>query len=353
MKLGMKLDFRATGPDEEDAVRSFLAAIFDIPLNKPLVSAQHLHWKYYQRREDWNRDEGSRSFVYMNQSGYAAHACAWPFRVLVNGVPVSGIHPIDWAAGSDIPGLGALLLRQMRTMEDISCCLGGTDIAQKVIAQTGYRPVGEIKYYSRPLHVWRQFLTHSRRDFRLPARLIRNFLWSRRAGVKAPKGWMAERIAPEQMPLEVLPRSSSTVTACERSTGLFRYLQDCPTARHELYLARRDGRRAGYFVLSFPPGQARVADSWVDGDGVEDWKALYGLAVHTAHKNSQAGEVTACSALKAGQEALTALQFRVHLTLPVMLFDPKKRLAEAPPIHFQMIDNDFSFLHQGKPDYQT
>ncbi len=349
----MKLDFRATRPEEEEAVRSFLSAIFETSLNMPLVNSEHLHWKYYQRRADEKCGEESRSFVYTNQNSYAAHACAWPFRLFANGQVISGVHPIDWAAGSDIPGLGALLLRQMRTMGDISCCIGGTEVAQKVIAQTGYRPVGEIKYYSRPLHAWRQFRTHSQRDFKLPARLVRNFLWSRRAGVKAPGGWSAERIAPEQIPAEILPRSSSKVTACERGPELFRYLQDCPTARHELYLAHRDGRPTGYFVLSLPPGQARVADSWVVGDGMEDWKALYALAVHTAYKNTRAGEITACSALKAGQEALEALRFRAHLTLPVMLFDPKKRLAGTPPIHFQMIDNDFSFLHQGKPDYQT
>lgn len=349
----MKLDFRATSPEEEGAVRLFLAAIFEMPLTAPLVNSRHLHWKYYQRREDWSRGEGSRSFVYTNANGYAAHGCAWPFRVLVNGTAISGVHPIDWATGSDTPGLGALLLRQMRMMGDVSCCLGGTDVAQKVISQTGYRPMGEIKYYSRPLHAWSQFWSHQRRDFKLPARLIRNFLWSRQAEIKAPKGWAAERIVPEQMPPEVLPRSSSAVTACERSPALFRYFQDCPIARHELYLARRDGRAAGYFLLSLPPGQARVADSWVVSQSPEDWKALYALAVHTAYKSTRAGEITAGSALKAGQEALEALRFRAHLTLPVMLFDPKKRLIGAPPIHFQMIDNDFSFLHQGRPDYQT
>lgn len=349
----MMLDFRATRSEEEEAVRLFLANIFQIPLNAPLVSAKHLQWKYYQRRQDWSRDEGSRSFVYSRETGYAAHACAWPFRVLVDGGVIRGVHPIDWAAGSDIPGLGALLLRQMRALEDISCCLGGTEVAQKVIAQTGYRAAGQIKYYSRPLHVAAQVWDHPRRDLKLPARLVRNLWWSRRAGVNAPKEWTAERTLPEQMPAEVLPRSSATVTACERSPQLFRYFQDCPTARHDLYLARQSGRPAGYFVLSLPPGQARIADSWVVSDRAEDWKALYALAIHTAYKHTRAGEVTAGSALKTGQEALEELQFRAHLTLPVMLFDPKKRLAGAPPIHFQMIDNDFSFLHQGWPDYQT
>jgi hypothetical protein len=43
--------------------------------------------------------------------------------------------------------------------------------------------------------------------------------------------------------------------------------------------------------------------------------------------------------------------FRLYEALPVMLFDPDKMLSSAPPVNFQMIDNDFSFLHQGRPDY--
>ena len=346
-------EFRATRPDEEGAIRAFLAQIFEIPPNAPLISPRNLHWKYYQPRNDHSGASESRSFVYTNDRGYAAHACAWPFRLLVNGSTVTGVHPIDWAAGSAVPGVGGLLLRQMRNLEQVSCCIGGTDVAQKVIAQTGYRPAGEMKYFSRPLHAWNQLWTHPRRDFKLPARFLRNFLWSHRAGIEAPPDWTAERITPEQIPPEVLPKSNSGITACDRTPGLFRYLQDCPTALHELYVARRSGRPAGYFLLSLPPGQARIADTWVIGGTEADWKALYALAVHTAYKNTHAGEITASSALKAGQDALQSLGFRAHLTLPVMLFDPKKLLADAPPIHFQMIDNDFSFLHQGQPDYQT
>jgi hypothetical protein len=347
------LEFRATRPEEGDAVRAFLAQVFDIPLNATLVNPRNLNWKYYQRRNDHSGGAESRSFVYTDENGYAAHACAWPFRLFVNGSPITGVHPIDWAAGSAVPGIGALLLRQMRTLGQVSCCIGGTAVAQKVISQTGYRPAGEMKYYSRPLHAWNQLWTHPRRDFKLPARFLRNLLWSHRAGTEAPQDWTADRIAPEQIPSEVLPQSGSSITACDRSPGLFRYLQDCPTALHELYVVRRSGRPAGYFLLSLPPGQARIADTWVTGGAEADWKALYALAVHTAYTNTNAGEVTACSALKDGQNALQSLGFRAHLTLPVMLFDPKKLLADAAPIHFQMIDNDFSFLHQGQPDYQT
>jgi hypothetical protein len=210
-----------------------------------------------------------------------------------------------------------------------------------------------MKYFSRPLHAWNQLWNHPRRDVKLPARFVRNFFWSHRLGTEAPKGWTAERITPEQIPSDVLPKSTPDITACERSPALFRYLQDCPSAIHKLYLALRGGRPAGYFLLSLPPGQARIADTWTLDQNEADWKALYALAVHTAYKNTHAGEITACSALAPGQSALQSLGFRAHLTLPVMLFDPKKLLTGAPPIHFQMIDNDFSFLHQGQPDYQT
>ena len=70
---------------------------------------------------------------------------------------------------------------------------------------------------------------------------------------------------PEQIPPDVLPVSSGRLTACLRGAALFRYLEQCPIARHELYVAREGGRLKGYFLLSFVPGQARVADAWVNG----------------------------------------------------------------------------------------
>lgn len=342
----MKLEFRATEPAELPTIKAFLTQVFAAPADAPFARDAHLRWKYFVPRDD---SPASRSFVLQNESSFAAHACAWPFQIVTKDAAISGVHPIDWVASSAIPGAGALLLRQMRTLAPVSCCIGGTDIAQKVIAQTGYRPSGEIKFYSRPLRPWKQFLSHQNRNYKLPARFLRNLAWSAKAGASPPRGWTAQEISPKNFPDELAPVPSESMLVAKRSASLFEYFAQCPIARYKLYIASRYGVPAGYFLLSFTPGQAHIADAWSVDGGVENWRALYKLAVSVADAN----EITTGAAIPAAQSALEWCGFRVHSTLPVMLFDSKKLLPSGVAIHFQMIDNDFSFLHTGKPSYWT
>ena len=97
----------------------------------------------------------------------------------------------------------------MRTLADVSVCIGGTDVAQKVIAQSGFKPIGEMQFYSRPLRPFYQCLTHQRRNLKLPARWVRNLIWAQRYGHAVPGGWTAEPIEPDQILAEVLPVSAA------------------------------------------------------------------------------------------------------------------------------------------------
>jgi hypothetical protein len=217
-----------------------------------------------------------------------------------------------------------------------------------------------MHFYSRPLRPFHQLLTHQRRNVKLPARWLRNLIWSQRWGRKTSDGWTAAPIDPDQIPAEALPASTDEILACERSPAQFQYFMTCPVARFALYLVQHDGVPRGYFLLSFTPGQARVADAWIIRDPKEAivgypeaWMALYRLAVAAAFEDSNSAEITAASCLTAAQHALEAIGFRRHRSLPVMLSDPKKRLSGAPMAHLQLIDNDFAFWHPGRPDYET
>ena len=346
----MSLNFRSTRPDEIDALRAFLLRIFEAPPESLFARKEHLLWKYFAGR---GTPAQSHSFVYENDRQFVSHLCAWPFSVSLNGQSVEAAHPIDWAASPDVPGAGALLLRQIRGLSDLTCCVGGTDAARKVIAAAGFKPVYTMKYYSRPLRPWKQFLSHGRRNHKLPARLLRNAFWSTTAGSAMPPGWSATQIEPEELPPELIPVSDSTVTVCVRTPELFRYFTECPIARYSLFTAKKEGQLRGYFLISHLPGQANIADAWVRTGEGSDWTALYKLAAAIAHKESDAAEIVAGSAIELGQKALEDAGFRSHQVLPVMMFDRKKLLQHAPPIHLQAIDNDGSFLHNGKPNYWT
>jgi hypothetical protein len=344
------LDFRSTPPAERELIRRLLREVFQASDDAQFVNRAHLEWKYYIERRDW---PGSRSFVISEQDEIVAHACAWPFTVLFGGEKVRGFHPIDWAARASGRGAGTRLLREVQKLTSVSLSIGGTDAGRKAILNSGYVPVGEMKFYARPLRPWQQARTHQRRNWKLPARAARNWLWNARCPAAAPPGWTSQRVQAHEMPAEVFPVSNTRATACLRDADLFRYYEQCPIARHELHLVNRLGEPAGYFLLSQVPGQARVADAWVRSDNVDEWEALYRLAAAAAVERDGIAEITAASALPGGQSALEQAGFRMYEGLPIMLFDPQNRLAGAPPVHFQLIDNDFSFLHQGRPDYVT
>lgn len=342
------MNFRSTTPAEREQIRQLLLEVFHANDDAQFVERRHLDWKYYIERDDW---PASRSVAMLDRDDIVAHACAWPFTVLWKGEKVRGFHPIDWAARQSIPGAGSLLLREMRKLSPLSLSIGGTEAGRKAILNSGYRPSGDMKFYARPLRPWLQARTHQRRNWKLAARFARNLLWNARRPAAAAAGWTSLRVQAREMPPEVFPVSNTHVTACLRDAGLFRYYEQCPIAHHELHLVKKLGEPKGYFLLSLVPGQVRVADAWMRSGDVDEWEALYRLAAAAAANQEGIAEITAASVLPAGQSALEQAGFRLYQALPVMLFDPNKILKGAPPVHFQMIDNDFSFLHQGRPDY--
>lgn len=346
----MNLSFHPTAPADSPRVRAFLREIFQADDHAPFLDEAQIDWKYYRPHPLW---EGSRSFVYEADTGIAAHACAWPVQLLTTDGLLTVVHPVDWAASTRIPGVGALLLRQMRSLRDVSCCVGGTDIARKVIAQSDYRVVADLEFYARPLRPLRQALMHQRRDWKLPARLAKNLAWTVRSIPSIPARWTAEPIEPRHLPDAVLPEPRPGTAVARRTRELFEYLRLCPVARYQLFLIENAGEPIGYFLLSFTPGQARICDASVREPTTTGWRGLYASAVRAALDEGSAAEITAASSNEACRDALGTSGFRLYRAQPIMLFDERNRLAAHRRIHLQMIDGDFSFLHQNRPEYHT
>jgi hypothetical protein len=262
------LDFRSTARADQEQIRQLLREVFNANDDAPFLHRRHVEWKYYIDRSD---SQGPRSFVISENERFVAHACAWPFTVLWTEKRISGFHPVDWVACPQARGIGTRLLREISNLTDVSFNIGGTAASRKVIINTGYKPSGELKFYARPLRPWLQARTHQRRNWKLPPRLARNWLWNVRCPLGPAAGWTAEPVPAHEMPPEVFPVSSAQVSACVRSADLFRYYEQCPIARHELHLIKQHAEPKGYFLLSLVPGQARVADAWVSSGDVRDW----------------------------------------------------------------------------------
>jgi hypothetical protein len=231
---------------------------------------------------------------------------------------------------------------------------GGSAIAHKMRIAMGYRSRNEVHTLALPLSPIRQILTSRHWNWKTPVRLARNLLWSR-AGLRTPKGWSAQRIDP----IELLrspapwPVEADCGLLLERDPELFQYLAACPLAGGAFFLAIRDSKVAGYFCLTFPPGQARIADMWTVSADVDDWAHTYALAVQQASRHPGANEITAAATSKVALTALERCGFHTRGVDPVQLFDPRGQVPANLPIGVQLIDGDAAFLSSADPNYLT
>ena len=345
----MKAEFRATTPADAGAIAAFLGRVFEARGGEPIIDPGMMQWKYWKERPGW---QGSRSFVLERGGSIVAHGAAWPAKILsTQEIPCFFL--IDWAASSDSPGAGVSIMKHMAQRVPVNFVYGGTEIARKMRFAMGYRPRNEVQTLALPLRPLRQVLTSQRWNWKTPARLARNVLWSRRPAVG--KRWSARLVEPLQIGRSSVPwpvRNSHSLML-ERNPELFEYLTDCPIAPGAFFLAMRDTEPAGYFSLTFPPGQARIADAWISTSQIEDWIELYALAVEQAHRRPGVNEVTAAAASEIVLAALEKCGFRIRGRDPVQLYDPQKHVPPDLPLDVQLIDGDAAFRNSARPDYLT
>jgi len=342
----VKAEFRATTPADAAAIAEFMARIFQLKPGQPVIDPAVMQWKYWQERAGWT---GSRSYVLERGSSIIAHGAAWPCK-LESGEGIRCLHLIDWAASPEFPGSGMSIVKHMNRIAPVVIVCGGTEVARKAHVAMGFRPRNEVRSMALPLRPFHQILT-SRRNWKMPARLMRNLVWSLRRRGASPR-WTAReesRLDPRRCEVP----SKSKLISFERSSEMFTYLSECPAARIRSYLSLRDSQPAGYFCLSFVAGQARIADAWINSERSEDLRENFALAVRQAVSEPEVNEITALAPDPISADALVACGFRERSRDPVFLLDPHARVPPGAGIAFQMIDGDAAFLSTGTPDYLT
>jgi hypothetical protein len=346
----MKAEFRATNPADAPAIAEFLGRAFTAGSGEPIVDPRMMQWKYWTERPGW---QGSRSYVLERGGSVIAHGAAWPSKILP-GAGIPSFFLLDWAASPEFPGAGASLMKHMTRIVPVIFLFGGTEIAFKVRAAMGFRPRNEVRTLALPLRPLRQILTSKRWNLKTPARFARNLLWSRRVP-RAATTWRVQRVDPIELVQARIPWPAATPESLllERDPELFQYLAACPLTGADFFLAIRDSQPAGYFCLTFPPGQARIADAWAASNQAEDWGQTYALAVRQASQHPGVNEIIAAAA---GEESLAALErcgFHTRAVDPVQIFDPRAQVPPGLPLLVQLADGDAAFRHTANPDYLT
>jgi hypothetical protein len=335
----MKPVFRPTTPEDAPQLRDFFQRVFRNNAGPALLSPDHMHWKYWTPRPDW---EGSRSYVVERDGNIVAHGAAWPLCLNAAG-RLSGFYLYDWGADAESPGMGAAVFGRMARLVDLVWVAGGTDEATRTRAATGFRKVRPVFNYALPLHPARMELTRPSRNWKMLARLFRNLCW--RLGAAAPAhGWETVLVSdPDQLP----PASQN---GFDSSKAFGHYYSQCPAARVHWYEVRKNGELAGFFTLLKVPGQARLAEAAVLRPDPDAWRNIAALAVRTALEWDGADEIAVLTSLDEFRAGLEAAGFHLRGQEDAMVYDPGNKLGDAR-FHFQLLHGDLAFLHQGQPAY--
>jgi hypothetical protein len=345
----VRIDFHPTTRYEAPALSDFLERVFHVGAESPLLAENHMGWKYWSARPDW---AGPRSFTARSNGAIVAHAAAWPARVRLPDRVIPAAHVIDWAADPDYPGAGIWIMKQIAAKVGLMIATGGRETTQRILPIIGFRPHGELDCFARPVRPLGQALTTPEKNWRLPARLLRNTYWRLSPPLSFLRGWSARPLAPEEVPQELWPRASPVTAVTVRDAGFYRYFLDSPSTRYVLFGLEKSGELVGYFCLAFAPHVARIADLWLPSTKVEEWYAAFRAAVVVASREADVYEVSAWASTPLGKEALVRAGFRSRDRLPVSIFGDA-RILEGRSLHLQMVDCDASFLTGPAVSYLT
>ncbi|MGH8201355.1 MAG: hypothetical protein ACREVO_13505 [Steroidobacteraceae bacterium] len=313
---------------------------------EPHSDPRHLHWKYWQERSDWS---GSRSFVLTNGPDLLAHVAVVPGAILYDGTRARVIHMIDWAARREAVGAGTRLAKHIAATSDFTLATGGSRHSLRIQPRMGYVDCGTIAGYARTLSPLGILGRPSASRWKLLPRMARSLFWSLATPRTHMAGWQVRRIESDEIQQTSLPLPTQMAARVvfERSPVLLRHALACPMLPTELYGLEKDRRIGGYFLLSYAPGQARVADMWLASDDPADWRALIHAAVHRARSKKGLAELIVWSSDPTTSRILLDCGFHERLSLPISLLASPGTSLPRDIMRVQMLDSDAFYLHIG------
>lgn len=333
---------RASTPEDGPAI---VALMREAGL-QPHVAPAYLHWKYWQPRPDWS---GSRSYVLTDGEMLLAHGAVVPGTMRSGDREFRVIHMIDWAARRNAVGAGVVLMKHIGTLTDFLLGIGGSADTLRIMPRMGYGLRGSVTGYARTLSPLRILDRPARPRWKRVPRMARSLLWSLSAPRSNPGGWEIRRVGEEDLAqiVELLSRRTSGLAFLGRTAAILRHTLACPIVPVELYSLEKAGTMAGYFLLSFAPGQARLIDLWMNSDDLADWRALVHSVVRTAQRRGGLAELVAWSSDLRLSQVFKTCGFHARLSLPIYLRCSGDLPMPQEPLSVQMIDNDAFYLYFG------
>jgi hypothetical protein len=344
-----KLLFRATSPQDAEAVSVFLQRIFEMSPAHPVVEPRHLHWKCWEERADW---AGSRGYVLTNQDDIAAHGTVVPLSLGSGDRRFKMVHLIDWAAEAKSVGSGVGLLKRIGPLVDGILIVGGSDMTQKILPALGFKLRGHVQRFARPLRPLRR-LAGQKPGWRLCAQFARSLVWAWQAPSERLHGWEARRVTLSDLAASAIPwpKPGLGTMFFERTPDAIGYYLRCPATPMEFHEVAKEGLIRGYFLLAFAPAQARIVDLSINSVDRQDWRALVQLAVRRAAQNQSVAEVVSVASDPVSSQALLDCGFHARGSSPLRLLACNERELPEMPIGIRMLDSDAAYLHDNTNDF--
>jgi hypothetical protein len=333
---------RPSTPEDAPAIVELMRSAGLEPHSDP----RHLYWKYWQERSDWSEP---RSFVMTDGHKLLAHLAVVPGAFRYGDTRARVTHMIDWAARREAAGAGIRLAKQVARMSDFAIATGGSEHTRKIFPMIGYVDCGRISGYARTLSPLGILQRPIPSRWKLIPRLARSFLWSLAAPRADTAGWQTRRIGADEIERIHLPLPMPTLgkAVFERTPALLRHMLACPIVPIELYGLEKGGRIGGYFLLSYAPGQARIADMWIASDDPVDWRALVHAAVNQARSKRGLAELIVWSSDPSLSQILDDCGFHERLSLPISLRPSESTAIPHDIMRVQMLDSDAFYLYFG------
>lgn len=350
----MPLRIEPTDSAQQPALIDFLASVFHTSPDAPFLDPRLMHWKYFEPCADWT---GPRSMLASQDGRIVAHTGIVPITFRLPGRDVRVIHLIDWAADPAAPGAGVLILRKAAALAqaDAILAVGGSHDTREIMPRLGFKEMGQLKVFARVVRPWAQLRTGSFKGSKAPARFLRNFLWSRTPMPGVPAQWSAEPVDKfdDSMGAALTAQPVGPFTCCRRTPATLNYMLRCPGAKFSAYLLRQKEQLRGYFLLSQVGGQCRIVDMQLDSATPADWQAAWSLATRTATKNRETCEIAAAASVPLSTGVISKSGFHLRDSQPIFVSDPKKLLADAPPLKIDLLDGEGSYLFDPKTPFLT
>jgi hypothetical protein len=346
-----RIGFRSTTVADESAIQALLQRAHGAARGHPMFQRRHLYWKYWEPYAGW---QGSRSYVLTRDGDIIAHAAVVPAVCNWGNDRLRLLHVIDWAARADALGAGNTLMQHIGTLADAIVTSEGDAAALRLLPYMGFaRSNTVVTLYARPLRPLLYLGAAGAPRWRLAARCVRNALWALRASAGTPGTRKARRVPAEGVAAAAIPWPvpAHGTAVLERSAAVMSYWLQCPAAPMELYRVENGSTVEGYFVLAYAPGQARLADCWLDSDAPAAWEALVHLAVRQARSHADVAEVTAICSEPLLARALERCGFHARALRPLFIRAADGIRLPAPRMRIQMLDDDAAYRHNGSRLY--